>query len=36
MLDKADDVDTGYYEAQVDEAIETISKYGDFKEFVKE
>lgn len=36
MLDKTDDVDTGYYEAQVDEAIETISKYGDFKEFVKE
>lgn len=32
-LDKIDDIDQSYYIAMVDNAIETISKYGDFEAF---
>lgn len=31
-----DDIDRSYYRRLVDEAIETISKYGDFEEFVND
>lgn len=34
QLNKQDDVDRSYYNQMVDEAIETISKYGDFEQFV--
>jgi energy-coupling factor transporter ATP-binding protein EcfA2 len=33
-LDKADDIDESYYHKLVDDAIESISKYGDFEWFV--
>ena len=33
-LHKEDDIDKSYYDAMVDEAIETISKYGDYEAFV--
>lgn len=33
-LGKEDDIDRSYYAAMVDEAIASISKYGDFEEFV--
>ena len=33
-LDKIDDIDQGYYIAMVDNAIESIAKYGDFEGFV--
>lgn len=35
-LNKADDIDRGYYDGLVDAAVETISKYGDFEWFVSE
>lgn len=34
LLGKKNDIDRRYYAAMVDEAVETISKYGDFDEFV--
>lgn len=33
-MEKQDFIDLGYYNALVDEAVETISKYGDFEAFV--
>ena len=33
-LRKEDDIDRSYYVSQVDEAVKTISKYGDFEEFI--
>jgi hypothetical protein len=33
-LGKEDDIDRSYYDKQVDAAVETISKYGDFEWFV--
>lgn len=33
-LHREDDIDRSYYDAMVDKAIETISKYGDFEMFV--
>lgn len=36
MLHKEDDIDRSYYDRLVDEAKETISKYGDFEWFVSE
>lgn len=36
ILEKEDDIDRSYYNRLVDEAIETISKYGDFEQFVAE
>lgn len=35
-LDKTDCVDISYFDKLADKAIETISKFGDFKDFVKE
>jgi energy-coupling factor transporter ATP-binding protein EcfA2 len=35
-LGKQDDIDKNYYKALVDEAVSTISKYGDFEWFVGE
>lgn len=35
-LDKIDDVDRSYYDKLVDEAVNTISKYGDFEWFISE
>lgn len=35
-LDKQDDIDRSYYDKLVDEAVATISKYGDFEWFVSE
>ena len=35
-LNKEDDIDRTYYNRLVDDAIETISKYGDFEWFVSE
>lgn len=35
-LEKEADIDRSYYEKMVDDAIETISKYGDFERFVSE
>jgi hypothetical protein len=35
-LEKEDDIDRSYYNQLVDEAIETISKYGDFELFVSD
>jgi CBS domain-containing protein len=35
-LNKEDDIDTSYYAAMVDTAIDTISKYGDFEWFVSD
>lgn len=35
-LKKYDDVDRSYYDALVDKAIETVSKYGDFEWFISE
>ena len=34
MLGKEDDIDLDYYNRQVDEAVETISQYGDFERFI--
>lgn len=36
LLEKEDDIDRSYYNRLVDEAVETISKYGDFEQFVEE
>ncbi len=36
MLEKFDDIDKSYYNKLVDEAVETISTYGDFEWFVSE
>lgn len=36
MLEKFDDIDKSYYNKLVDDAIETISTYGDFEWFVSE
>ena len=33
-LNKEDDIDQNYYRAMVDAAVETISQYGDFEEFI--
>ena len=33
-LNKENDIDRSYYDAMVDEAIDTISKYGDYEAFV--
>ena len=33
ILEKEEDIDKSYYNAMVDTAIETISKYGDFRQF---
>ena len=35
-LDKVDDIDRSYYDRMVDDAVETISKYGDFELFVSD
>ena len=35
-LGKQDDIDISYYSKLVDDAVETISKYGDFKWFVSD
>jgi len=35
-LKKEKDIDTSYYISMVDESIETISKFGDFEEFVSD
>lgn len=35
-LNKEDDIDRGYYDKLVDDAVETISKYGDFEWFVSD
>lgn len=35
-LGKADDIDRTYYDKQVDDAVETISQYGDFEWFVSD
>ena len=34
VLGKQDDIDISYYRKMVDDAVETISKYGDFEQFV--
>ena len=36
QLDKIDDIDKSYYDKLVDDAVSTISKYGDFEWFVSE
>ena len=33
-LGKEKDVDRSYYDRLVDEAVETISQYGDFEQFI--
>ena len=35
-LQKEDDIDRSYYNAMVDEAVATVSKYGDFEWFVSD
>lgn len=35
-LDKADDIDRSYYDKLVDDAVEEISKYGDFEWFISD
>ena len=35
-LEKEKDIDESYYIALVDEAVETINKYGDFERFVSD
>ena len=35
-LDKEDDIDRAYYNKMVDEAVDTIAKYGDFEWFVSD
>lgn len=36
LLGMEDSIDRGYYNAMVDEAVATISKYGDFERFVSD
>ena len=35
-LGKEDDIDRSYYDKMVDEAIKSISEYGDFEWFVSD
>ena len=35
-LSKEDSIDRSYYDKLVDDAVETISKYGDFEWFVSD
>ena len=35
-LDKVDDIDRSYYDKLVNEAVDTISQYGDFEMFVSD
>lgn len=35
-LDRTDDIDRSYYDKLVDDAVDTISKYGDFEWFVSD
>ena len=35
-LGKENDIDYSYYNALVDDAVDTISKYGDFERFVSD
>ena len=35
-LGKEDDIDRSYYDKLVDDAVEAISKYGDFEWFVSD
>ena len=35
-MHKENDIDRSYYDKLVDDAIETIDKYGDFEKFVSE
>ena len=35
-LEKEDDIDRSYYNRLIDTAIDTISKYGDFEEFISD
>lgn len=35
-LEKEDDIDRAYYNKMVDEAVDTIAKYGDFERFVSD
>ena len=34
VLGKTEDIDRGYYDRLVDDAVETISSYGDFEQFI--
>ena len=36
VLGREDGIDRGYYDRQVDEAVKTISEYGDFEWFVSD
>ena len=36
QLNKLDGIDRSYYDKQVDDAVETISQYGDFEWFVSD
>ena len=36
LLNKEDDIDRSYYDALVDDAVATISKYGDFEWFISD
>lgn len=36
LLGKEDDIDLGYYNKLVDDAVEAIGKYGDFERFIAE
>lgn len=36
VLGKEDDIDRGYYDRLVDDAVETISSYGDFEQFISD
>ena len=36
QLNKVDDIDTSYYMKLVDDAVETIAKYGDFEWFISD
>lgn len=36
VLGKEDDIDRGYYDRLVDDAVETISSYGDFEQFASD
>ena len=36
MRNKEDDIDRSYYNSLVDDAVEEISKYGDFEMFISD
>lgn len=36
LLEKQNDIDRSYYDKLVDDAVETISQYGDFEQFVSD